>query len=96
MLCVLAAIVLIYVCINNMITENFLTFIFVGIIGTMTCVILFIVFYVKAISSLKYQLMLNKCATAKLAISFVVFPSVIMIIGIIFVAINAAKNGAAA
>ena len=97
LVCVISAVIILFFGLNSIINPtNFFRDIVIVILGIFILIILFVIFYAKAIYGLMYQLSLNKCRRAKVAIAFVVLPSIIFVGGIIFIAIAAAQNGAAA
>ena len=76
-------------------TGKFFTNVVVAILVDFISVIMFLIFYAKSIYAIQYQLKLNKCKRAKVALVLVIFPSIILVGGLIFTFILAKQNGAA-
>lgn len=81
---------------SNLLSEKFFLMFLIAILGGIVCVVLFIVFYIKSITSLVYQFKLNKTPITWTALAFCIVPTIIFVVGLLIVIINAAKNGNAA
>lgn len=76
-------------------TGRFFSNVIVTIIVDFVLLVMFLIFYAKSIYALQYQLLLNKCKRAKVAIALAVFPSLLLVGGLIFTFILAKQNGGA-
>lgn len=74
---------------------NFFSATAIIIIAMFILLIMFLLFYAKAIYSLKYQLLLNKCRRAKVALALIIFPTILLVGGLIISFSIAKQNGAA-
>ena len=86
MLTLIIALVAIYFVLTELFIENFLLALFILLIGGSVLIYLFIYFVAKSITCLVFQFKLNRKAHTWIALSLLILPAIILVVGIIIVA----------